>query len=261
VTRVRTAQAATMRAGDGVIAALYVEKNGVYANLDGVDPWNEARDARAYAGPWPVVAHPPCQRWGNFYAGSPLAIKQGKRKILGDDNGCFAAALASVRQWGGVLEHPAGSRAWTHFGLNKPPLSGAWVAADWQGGWTCRVEQGFYGHFARKPTWLLAYHVDLPSLQWGKGERRLDPAIVERWGLKRAIRLGEIGCVGGGGPRGDTHRIATPPAFRDLLLSIARTARPMERAETPVGYKPHLTPTGDKPAAAALAALSRVMGE
>ena len=45
------------------VAALYVETNGCYYNLPGVDPWDKARDARLYAGPWPVVAHPPCQRW------------------------------------------------------------------------------------------------------------------------------------------------------------------------------------------------------
>lgn len=206
-----------------MIAALYVATSGSYYGLEGVDPWDEGRDARRYAGPWPVVAHPPCQRWGNFYAGSPLTISRtGKRLALGDDNGCFASALAAIRQYGGVLEHPQGSRAWRHYGLNEPPRRGGWVNADFLGGWTCRVEQGFYGHFARKPTWLLAYKVDLPSLRWGFGERRLDPAIVRRWGLKRAIRLGEIGCVGGGGD--DAERIATPAPFRDLLVSIARTA-------------------------------------
>ena len=211
------------------VAALFVQRDGCYWDLPGVDAWDEERDARKYAGPHPVVVHSPCQRWGNFYAGSPLAIKQGKRKILGDDSGCFESGLAAARKWGGVMEHPAGSRAWPHFGLNKPPASGGWVMADWFGGWTCHVEQGFYGHFARKPTWLLAYHVDdLPSLQWGKGERRLDPAIVERWGLKRAIRLGEVGCVGGGG--NDKMRIATPAPFRDLLLAIAATAKPAEIA-------------------------------
>lgn len=210
------------------VAALYVDKGGSYYGLPDVEPWDEARDARQYDGPHPVVAHPPCQRWGNFYAGSPIAIKQGKRKKLGDDNGCFAAALASVRKWGGVLEHPANSRAWTHFGLNKPPLSGAWVAADWFGGWTCRVEQGFYGHFARKPTWLLAYHCELPTLRWGRGERRLPQAMIDRYGLKRAIRIGEVSSVGGGG--NDTQRIKTPEAFRDLMLSIARTAKPIGQA-------------------------------
>jgi hypothetical protein len=44
-----------------VIAALYVETGGCYFGLPDVDPWDQARDARLYAGPWPVVAHPPCQ--------------------------------------------------------------------------------------------------------------------------------------------------------------------------------------------------------
>ena len=34
----------------GVIAALYVATGGCYFGLDGVDPWDEARDARLYAG-------------------------------------------------------------------------------------------------------------------------------------------------------------------------------------------------------------------
>ena len=45
------------------IAALYVQEGGCYFGLEGVDPWDEARDARRYAGPHPVVAHPPCGRW------------------------------------------------------------------------------------------------------------------------------------------------------------------------------------------------------
>ena len=48
------------------IAALYVEAGGCYYGLDGVDPWDEARDARLYAGPYAIVAHPPCQRWGKL---------------------------------------------------------------------------------------------------------------------------------------------------------------------------------------------------
>mgnify|MGYP003653682888 CR=1 FL=1 len=213
-----------------MIAALYVQTNGCYFGIEGVDPWDEARDARKYDGPWPVVAHPPCQRWGKMSSGSPIVIKlTGKRKAVGDDEGCFAAALASVRKWGGVLEHPEHSKAWTHFGLNKPPRSGAWVVADFEGGWTCCIEQRRYGHHARKPTWIYAYGCELPSLQWGKGERQLDPAIVARIGLKRAIKLGEVGGKGGG--TNSSARIYTPPAFRDLLISIARTAnRPAQLA-------------------------------
>lgn len=203
-----------------MIAALYVEPQGCYANLPGVDAWDEARDARTYAGPWPVVAHPPCERWGRFWHGSPRKPHQFK---LGDDGGCFAAALAAVIVWGGVLEHPADSKAWAHYGLKAPPRSGGWHSAGMHGGWTCYVEQGFYGHPARKATWLYANRVELPSLRWGQGEQRLDPLMVERHGYEYARRKGLVSMIGGKDKK--AKRNATPVAFRDLLLAIAATAR------------------------------------
>lgn len=207
-----------------------MERDGCYWNLPNVDPWDEPRDARKYAGPHPVVAHPPCQRWGKLWAGQPLYIKRtGIRKVKGDDGGCFKAALEAVRKWGGILEHPWQSHAWPHFGLNVPPRSGGWIAADFYGGWTCCVEQRRYGHHARKPTLLYAVGCELPELEWGVGERQLDPAVVERMGLKRAIRLGEVGSRGGG--MNSTARIYTPEPFRDLLISIARTAVTNPRSE------------------------------
>lgn len=222
---------ATSVEGMSQVAALFVETNGQYFGLDGVDTWDEARDARRYAGPYPVVAHPPCQRWGKMWFGQPLHVKlTGERKVKGDDGGCFAAALSAVRTWGGVLEHPWQSHAWPHFGLNVPSRAGGWIVADVHGGWTCCVEQGRYGHYARKPTLLYAVGCELPELDWGIGESRLDPAVIERMGLKRAKKLGEVGARGGG--TDSTPRIHTPAPFRDLLLSIARTARPIaqERA-------------------------------
>jgi hypothetical protein len=96
--------------------------------------------------------------------------------------------------------------------------------ADWFGGWTCCVEQGRYGHYARKATWLYACKVILPELEWGKSEPRYDPTVIERMGMKRAKRLGELGARGGG--VNSAPRISTPPEFRDLLLSIARTVQP-----------------------------------
>jgi hypothetical protein len=220
--------------GGGVltVAALYVETGGPYFSdlftcIAGVDPWDEARDARLYAGPHPVVAHPPCQRWGDMWMGSPLAIAQtGDRKKLGDDGGCFAAALAAVRRWGGVLEHPEGSRAWAHFGLTSPPREGGWVVADNAGGWTCRVEQVAYGHVVRKPTWLYAHGVELPALKWGVDPRKL-PSMAQPSAAR--IASGRTPSVN---PHGipDKLRVHTPPAFRDLLLSIARTYRPAQEA-------------------------------
>ncbi len=104
-----------------MIAALFVMRGGPYYGLPGVDPWDVERDARTYAGPWPVVAHPPCERWGRYWSGGPSARV---RRELGDDDGCFASALASVRRWGGVLEHPEASHAWAAHGLLAPPPLG-----------------------------------------------------------------------------------------------------------------------------------------
>lgn len=205
------------------VAALYVETNGAYFGLPEVDPWDERRDARKYAGPHPVVAHPPCQRWGKMWFGSPKVVAEtGIRKKKGDDGGCFEAALAAVRKWGGVLEHPWASHAWPHFNLNVPPREGGWITADFEGGWTCCVEQGQYGHYARKPTLLYVVGCKLPDLQWGKSAWEPDPELVARIGLKRAKKLGEV-CSKGGGVD-STPRIHTPPAFRQILIDMAKSA-------------------------------------
>lgn len=203
-----------------MIAALFVETDGCYFGLDGVDPWDEPRDARKYGGPWPVVAHPPCQRWGRFWHGSTRKPHQYK---LGDDGGCFEAALRSVRQWGGVLEHPADSHAWKAFALTPPLKSGRWCIADPFGGLACHVEQGFYGHFSRKPTWLYAFNTCavMFDLHWGRGEQRLHPVARAKHGYEKARRIGMMAMVGG---KDKTKiRNATPPAFRDILISIARS--------------------------------------
>lgn len=195
-----------------MIAALYVQRNGAYFGLPDVDPWDEARDARRYDGPHPVVAHPPCSRWCRL-AGLVEARWGHKR---GDDGGCFASELAAVRRFGGVLEHPAYSDAWAAHDLNAPPTGGGWVTADWIGGWTCYVEQGRYGHVAKKPTWLYAFGVDLPSLRWGHvpdGESR---ALVG-WCANHTKSHDKRPRVG------KARASATPPEFQAELLAMARS--------------------------------------
>jgi hypothetical protein len=196
-----------------VIAALFVEKNGAYFDLPGVDPWDESRDARFYDGPWPVVAHPPCSRWCRL-AGLVEARWGHKR---GEDGGCFASALASVRKWGGVLEHPAFSDAWDAFGLPIPPITGGWVQ-DIHGGWSCYVEQGRYGHPAQKATWLYAYGCEhLPNLRWGHNPDQKSSALVSWCGNK--TRADEVR------PRvGKSAAAKTPIEFRDVLIAIAEAS-------------------------------------
>lgn len=200
--------------GPNMIAALYVIKDGCYYGLSNIDPWDERRDARRYKGPHPVVAHPPCARWGRYWFGGPSAKE---RLELGDDKGCFEAALKSVRAHGGVLEHPADSKAWEVFGLNKPPRCGGWVNADFEGGWTCCVEQGHYGHRARKATWLYLKGFEPAPLIWGPSaaQAKMDDGFhsaEERRRLK--------------GTRGVLERLshrerkATPIPFRDLLIEL-----------------------------------------
>src|ERR1041385_6504719 len=117
-----------------MIAALYVQPGGVYYGLPNVEPWGlPERDARLYAGPYPVVAHPPCSRWCRL-AGL-VEARWGHKK--GDDGGGFASALASLRRWGGVLEHPAYTDAFRFYGLPTPPS---------QGGWQGSLCGGFVGH-------------------------------------------------------------------------------------------------------------------
>ena len=130
-----------------MIAALYVQKAGAYFGLPDVDPWDEARDARLYAGPHRVVAHPPCQRWGRYW----------------------------------------------------------------------------HGHRARKATWLYVVGASLPALRWGPCEAtaRLDAGYHSA-----AERRAKAGRAYTGGRRlTPRENLATPPAFREALLSIARGAR------------------------------------
>lgn len=199
-----------------MVAALFVETDGAYFGLDQVDPWDIERDAKTYTGPWPVVAHPPCERWGRYWNGGPSARV---RRELGDDNGCFEFALAAVRKWGGVLEHPEGSHAFKKYHIPCPPRGAGWIPCL-DGGFVCCVEQGHYGHKARKATWLYAYGVELPKLNWTPSEdkMRLDDGYHSAEERRRAIKTGTVQRLS------KRQRAATPLEFRDMLIAIAASA-------------------------------------
>jgi len=200
-----------------VIAALYVAEGGPYCGLPDVDPWTEDRDARTYPGPWSVVAHPPCAAWGRYSKPTPTSTARGP--LRGDNGGCFAAALAAVRAWGGVLEHPRDSAAWGVFGLAVPDVRGWTPDAGLFGGahpggsaWVCCAEQGHYGHQAQKPTWLYYVgHTRPAPLVWGPSTVPARSGDSPRRGiLERMSRR---------------QRLLTPVPFRDALLALARGAR------------------------------------
>lgn len=196
-----------------MIAALYVEPDGPYAGLEGVEVWDEQRDARGYAGPWPVVAHPPCPRW---CALAPLVASLGGRAV-GEDDGCFEAALAAVRRFGGVLEHPAYSLAWPRFGLPRPASRVGWTQSLLEPGWTCELDQAAYGHRARKRTWLYYVGPAPPALDWRAMRRAA--RVAGLWHHPRGAYV----------PKEDrrvrpAEASRTPEPFRDALLGLARLA-------------------------------------
>lgn len=110
------------------------------------------------------------------------------------------------------------SHAWSHHGIAKPPRKGGWVLADDHGGWTCCVEQGHYGHAARKATWLYAVRTVRPELIWGpcSGRLRLEAGFhtaAERAAASKEKRLVKR--------LSKKERVGTPPAFADLLIELA----------------------------------------
>lgn len=183
------------------VAALYVDPRGPYIKLLGPDMcWDEARDARTYAGPWPVIAHPPCGPWSR----NAFASRQ--------DPTLAVIALGQVRRLGGVLEHPADSRLWKHDIVLAGHLGRFGAHVDCYGGRCISVDQVEWGHACRKRSWLYivgrtasSVRPPYPGRQTTHWCRKQPGQVVPR-GIKMASR--EI-------------RRRTPPAFAEWLISIA----------------------------------------
>jgi hypothetical protein len=195
-----------------MVAALFVETEGSYFNLPDVDPWDEKRDARTYAGPDPVVAHPPCQLWGPF-AKINFMRWGGEHNRPGNDRGCFASALQSVNRFCGVLEHPKGSKAWTHFDLQKPTGHGWNPVSHYT--WVCEVWQSAYGHQASKATWLMYVGANPPhELNWDRKPGTHQIGFHDQRGKDR-----NKPTISG------RRASATPILFRDELIRLAQNSR------------------------------------
>ncbi len=186
------------------VAVLYVDARGPYPGL--VLQWfDEDRDARTYAGPWPVVAHPPCGPWSAL-----------RRFCSSQEAACAPHAVDVVRCYGGVLEHPAGSTLWAHCGMPRPgELPDRW------GGRTLEVQQCDWGHVARKRTWL--YIV-------GAGPLPPRPEAREPTHWASGSRGARANREGASVPEGikvcsARQRRRTPPDFAAWLLEVARTRR------------------------------------
>lgn len=121
------------------VAVLFARADSNYKALPETDVWDAERDARKWPGGCPVVAHPPCRAWGRLkHMANPRP----------DEKNLARLAVALVREFGGVLEHPARSELWA---AQKLPQPGE---RDQYGGWTLPISQYWWGHRAEKKTWL-----------------------------------------------------------------------------------------------------------
>lgn len=163
--------------------------------------------AALYAGPHPIVAHPPCGPWGRL-----------RHLSKHDDPELALRAVDQVRVYGGVLEHPRFSRLFPYLSL---PAPGA--APDAFGGRTIEVSQCDWGHPARKRTWLYSVGVTLPlpsdypssrePTHWISGGRGRVGKKANTTPVPPGIKV----CSA-------QQRRRTSPAFAEWLVAIARSA-------------------------------------
>ena len=180
-----------------------------------------------------MIAHPPCARWGKlWFGGMGWKMRKGYNKKLGDDYGCFLMALAFVRKYGGVLEHPKHTNAYKHFGINRPPRGGGWGIADDFGGLCCEVDQRWYGHPANKMTWLYCYGLPPPELKHGRGPASEHVVVISnpkipkhRDPLFPEMKNEKITRSQATGTKGlkKYDRSATPAPFKQLLIDMAES--------------------------------------
>ena len=193
-----------------LISVLFVCKNSSYNDIQGLDLWEESRDAKQYYGLNPVVCHPPCARWCKMTF-AIYALQNQSKFLPGNDDGCFQCALINVNRCGGVMEHPACSFAWKVFNLTKPK-KGRWIECG--KGFVCEVWQSAYGHKAKKPTWLYYRGIQPPfELRWEYNLGTHQVAGNNKNAKNSKPRLSKY------------ERVATPDEFRDELIQLAAHSR------------------------------------
>lgn len=183
------------------VAILFARPDSVYKTLPGCDVWDAERDALNWPGGPSLVAHPPCRAWGRLRMFAKP--RPGEKELA-------LWAVDQVRQWGGVLEHPASSLLWREKPLPKPG-----TGFDEFGGFTIAVLQKWWGHRADKATWLYIC---------GCAPKDIPPAPIN---LHESQFIVSSSLHRKGDPKWRPHlqpaeREHSPGAFAEWLVIIAR---------------------------------------
>lgn len=196
------------------VAVLFARSDSIYKTMLECDVYDIERDARTWPGGCPVVAHPPCRAWGRFaHMAKP---RQGERDLA-------PWAVSMVRTYGGVLEHPSGSRLWNELNLPKPGHG-----RDSFGGWTLPIMQHWFGHRAAKATLLYVCGVEpediqAPAFKLGDATHVIAQGRQPRPDLGRGrLKKGMPGWRPEVTPREREH---TPPELARWLVDLALRCR------------------------------------
>lgn len=192
------------------VAVLFARADSCYKTIPCCDVWDAERDARKWAGGAPVVAHPPCRAWGQL---RHLANPRPDEKELA------VWAVAQVRKFGGVLEHPKKSTLWPVVGLPQPGQR------DEFGGWTLPIFQSWWGHKAEKATFLYIVGcepADVPDIPLILGEAQY---VCGASGRRRNGGRLHKGDAGWRPEITKAEREHTPPALAAWLVQLADRCR------------------------------------
>lgn len=139
------------------VSVLCAARNSIYHELDGVDVYDETRDAYTFAGGTPIIGHPPCRHWSLFCRQQADKTTEEREKKLG------LWCIDQLMKNGGVIEQPWGSLLFKHLPGEVSRLS---------------VPQYWFGYPTMKSTWLAYYRCTLPEVPYrlhdqGNDRRRM----------------------------------------------------------------------------------------
>ncbi len=180
-----------------MVAVLFVRKDSIYKKIPGCNCYDIEKNALNFHGGMPIIAHPPCRGWGT--------LRRMAKPVPGETELAIWVAYM-IRQEGGILEHPGGSKLWDAIELPKEN-----EGKDKYGGWTLRMPQFWWGHSANKDTRFYIVGIDrknLPVIPFKLGEA---PSVICH--SHKCRRRPEIKC---------NERNRTPWNLATWLVKAAR---------------------------------------
>lgn len=182
------------------VAVLFARKDSIYKEFEQCDVYDIERNALTFSGGIPIIAHPPCRSWGKFKQFSNGDHKEKQLAIW---------AVRQIRKYGGVLEHPETSSLWNQLGLPLGSQRDKW------GGFTLSVDQSWFGHRARKRTWLYIVGIEPAEIPAYSINFRPVEFLINR-STGKGRQLPEVSKA---------EREATPPDFAKWLIELAQKTR------------------------------------